>query len=418
MRWVSIPVLPAGVFATAWRLIDGRKTYIGCAIVAAGMIGYYLSCPRVFFAAGDETATIPPFWQDSNFWLSVAGVGASILGIGLRHAFDKQAGNPLVDIALGIFQAGGSQMLKSSLVNALSLLRRSVDADAYREIIEAVQAALAMDGSATPIKPAITPRPPVVPALLLAMLLAGSADAASIKGPTTAYPGQIVELEAVDVPEHVSWIVEPSIEGHKQAAKMNCTGSRIVIATFPGRYTYRVYAADSNGVGKALAAHTIDIGSNPTPPTPPTPVPPPYPPPGPGPAPTPVPPVPPAPPSPEPPGPVPPGPQTEFAQQVATWARQVNSPNVREQCRRLAAAALVVVSRIVSGELATKEAILAAMKDAILSALGVDQTAWKPFKTNYERALYGLFMRGSLATPQQWRSIIEQTAAGLNAAFA
>lgn len=414
MRWVSIPVLPAGVFATAWRLIDGRKTYIGCAIVAAGMIGYYLSCPRVFFAAGDETATIPPFWQDSNFWLSVAGVGASILGIGLRHAFDKQAGNPLVDIALGIFQAGGSQMLKSSLVNALSLLRRSVDADAYREIIEAVQAALAMDGSATPVKPAITPRSPVVPALLLAMLLCGGAEAATIKGPTTASPGQLVELEAVDVPDQVFWLVEPALEGHKQVASANCSGSKVYIATFPGRYTFRVCTASSGGA-KTLAWHVIDIGGSPAP-TPPAPVPPPYPPPGP--APTPVPPVPPAPPSPEPPGPVPPSPQTEFARQVAAWAKEVNSPNVREQCRRLAAAALVVVSRIVSGELQTRDAILAAMKDAILSALGVDQTAWKPFKTNYERALYGLFMRGSLATPQQWRSIIEQTAAGLNAAFA
>lgn len=400
MRWVQIPVIPAGVFTSLWNIVNGRKAYIGCAILAAAAIGYYLSCPRLFFA-GDETAVVPPFWQDTNFWLSVAGVGVSILGIGLRHALDKKAGNPLVDLALSLFDAGGPQMLQTTLVQVLTSLRKSLPSDAYGEILKAVQAAIATDIAGPAVKPAVMPKPPVVPALLAVLLFTGSADAASIKGPPTATPGQLVELEAVDVPEQVFWLVEPTVEGQKQIATANCSGSKVVIATFPGRYTFRVCSIE-NGGAKTLAWHTVDIGNTPSP-TPPVPPPP-----------SPI------PPSPVPPAPVPPGPgpQTEFANQVAAWAREVKSPQVRDQCRRLAAAALIVAAKIAAGELKTKDEILATMKDAILAALGIDQTAWKSFKTNYERSLFSLYMRGSLATPAQWKAIFEQTAAGLNAAFA
>lgn len=398
MRWVQIPVVPAGVFTSLWNLVNGRKAYIGCAILAAAAIGYWLSCPRLFFS-GDETATVPPFWQDTNFWLSVAGVGVSILGVGLRHALDKKAGNPLVDLAMSLFDAGGPQLLKTTLMQVLASLRKSMPSDAYSEIIQAVQAAISADIAGPTVKPAVMPRPPAVPALLFGLLLCGSVDAASIKGPPTATPGQLVELEAVDVPEQVFWLVEPTVDGQKQIATANCSGSKVVIATFPGRYTFRCCTIEGGGA-KTLAWHVIDIGAapSPTPPVPPPPAP--------------------IPPSPVPPAPIPPGPQTEFANQVAAWAREVRSPQVRDQCRKLAAAALMVAAKIASGELQTKDQILAAMKDAILAALGVDQTAWKAFKSNYERSLFALYMRGSLATPTQWKAIFEQTAAGLNAAFA
>lgn len=402
MRWVQIPVIPAGVFSSLWNLVNGRKTYIGCAIIAIGALGYYFSCPKLILAAvGGEDLTLP-FWQDSNFWVSVAGVGLSVFGIGLRHAQDKGS-NPLASIATAIFTAGGPQMLKSTLMQVLISLRKSTPPDAYSEILEAVQAAIAADIAGPVVRPAVMPKPVVPPVILALLLFAGSADAASIKGPATASPGQLVELEAVEVPEQVVWLVEPTVDGQRQILASNCSGSRVVISTFPGRYTFRVCSIE-NGGAKTLAWHTVDIGAspNPTPPVPP---------------PAPIPPSP-VPPAPIPPQPLPPGPQTEFAQQVAGWARQVNAPDARSQCRKLAAAALMVASRIASGELATRDAILAAMKDAILSALGIDQTPWKSFKANYERALYALFMRGALATPAQWKAIFEQTAAGLNAAFA
>jgi hypothetical protein len=303
MGWIVV-VVQVGL--AIWRATNGFKSYTGAALIAAGSVGYYATCPRVMNADGFAL----PAWMTPDLWVMLLGLGGSLAVAGLRSAIES--------------------------------FRRQLTPEAFQLLVDIVRKAF--EPYQTPVVPDVFPQarsteddsgivdlPAVTKSLLVFLSIAGAASAAApkavINGPTTGTAGELLTLDASgsqgDKVRYL-WRVQPDLPGRVMFRTCGEDGSRINIASLPGSWQYTLVVSNAEGADLLTWTVTIPATPQPTPspipPSPPAPVPTPTPP-----SPAPTPPVP-GPPAPEPSPPTPPGPPDSrfgLIRDIAEWSKGV-----------------------------------------------------------------------------------------------
>lgn len=308
MGWI-LTLVQVGL--AIWRATNGYKSYAGAALIAAGSVGYYATCPRVMTADGLAL----PAWLTPDLWVMLLGMGASLAVAGLRSAIEK-------------FREG---LTPEAFMILVDIVRKALEP--YETPVKPVPDVFPQ-GRSTEDDSGIVDLPAVVLSLLVFLSIGAVASAAApkaiINGPTTGTAGELLTLDASgsqgDEVKYL-WRVQPDLPGRIMFRTCGETGSRINIASLPGVWQYTLVV--SNADGADLLTWTVSIPAAPQPA--PLPIPPAPPAPGPTPAPpTPAPPSPvPGPPAPEPLPPTPPAPvvppesRFNLTRDIAEWAKGV-----------------------------------------------------------------------------------------------
>ena len=395
MGWI-VTLVQVGL--AIWRATNGFKSYTGAALIAAGSVGYYATCPRVVSADGFAL----PAWMTPDLWVMLLGLGGSLAVAGLRSAIES--------------------------------FRRQLTPEAFQLLVDIVRKAF--EPYQTPVKPEPVPDvfpqgrsteddsgivdlPAVTRMLLVFLSLGGIASAAApkavINGPTTGTAGELLTLDASgsqgdDV--RYLWRVQPDLPGRVMYRTCGQDGSRINIASLPGVWQYTLVV--SNAEGADLLTWTVTIPTAPQPA--PLPIPPTPPAPGPTPAPpTPAPPSPtPGPPAPEPLPPTPPGPpesRFNLTRDIAAWAKDVPKAE-RESyagiCDAMAAEIVAVPDQFRGANINEMAGKIAA---AFLKKVGTPRLGLVPVVLKLNGRLRELSPQ--LKSLDDWAQVFREVAAGL-----
>jgi hypothetical protein len=404
MGWV-ITLVQVGL--AIWRATNGFKSYTGAALIAAGSVGYYATCPRVMNADGFAL----PAWMTPDLWVMLLGLGGSLAVAGLRSAIESfrrqltpEAFQLLVDIVRKAFEP----------------YQTPVVPDVFPQFEGPITgfSGQAFVPKSTEDDSGIVDLPAVTKSLLVFLSIAGAASAAApkavINGPTTGTAGELLTLDASgsqgDKVRYL-WRVQPDLPGRVMFRTCGEDGSRINIASLPGSWQYTLVVSNAEGADLLTWTVTIPATPQPTPspipPSPPAPVPTPTPP---SPAPTPTP----GPPAPEPSPPQPPGPpesRFNLVRDIAAWSKGV--PKAERESYALIcdamAAEIVAVPANFSG--ANINEIAKKVAAAFLTKVGTPRLALIPVVLKLNARLRELSPQ--LKTLDDWAGLFREVAAGL-----
>jgi hypothetical protein len=398
MGWI-VTLVQVGL--AIWRATNGFKSYTGAALIAAGSVGYYATCPRVMSADGFAL----PAWMTPDLWVMLLGLGGSLAVAGLRSAIES--------------------------------FRRQLTPEAFQLLVDIVRKAF--EPYQTPVKPEPVPDvfpqarsteddsgivdlPKVVGSLLVLICLAGAASAAApkavINGPTTGTAGELLTLDASQSEGddlQFLWRVQPDIAGRRLFRVCDKDPSKVSISSLPGVWQYTVVVGNKDGLD--LLTWTVTIPGTPQPtPSPLPPAPPAPPAPGPTPAPpTPAPPSPtPGPPAPEPSPPTPPGPpesRFNLIRDIAAWAKDV--PRVEREsyagiCDAMAAEIVATPEQFRGANINEMAGKIA---KSFLAKVGTPRLGLVPVVLKLNARLRELSPQ--LKTTDDWAQVFREVAAGL-----
>jgi hypothetical protein len=395
MGWI-VTLVQVGL--AIWRATNGFKSYTGAALIAAGSVGYYATCPRVVSADGFAL----PAWMTPDLWVMLLGLGGSLAVAGLRSAIESfrrqltpEAFQLLVDIVRKAFEPYQTPAKPEPVPDVFRQARSTEDDSGIVDL------------------------PAVTRLLLVFLSLGGIASAAApkavINGPTTGTAGELLTLDASgsqgdDV--RYLWRVQPDLPGRVMFRTCGETGSRINIASLPGVWQYTLVV--SNAEGADLLTWTVTIPTAPQPA--PLPIPPTPPAPGPTPAPpSPAPPTPtPGPPAPEPSPPTPPGPpesRFNLTKDIAAWAKDVPKAE-RESyagiCDAMAAEIVAVPDQFRGANINEMAGKIA---KAFLAKVGTPRLGLVPVVLKLNGRLRELSPQ--LKTLDDWAQVFREVSAGL-----
>jgi hypothetical protein len=408
MGWV-ITLVQVGL--AIWRATNGFKSYTGAALIAAGSVGYYATCPRIVNADGFAL----PVWMTPDLWVMLLGLGGSLAVAGLRSAIESfrrqltpEAFQLLVDIVRKAFEPYQTPVVPP-VPDVFPQAR-------YEGKLFPVSDELLGVPKSTEDDSGIVDLPAVTRLLLVFLSIAGVASAeppkAVIQGADPSAAGEICVFDATgseNEPTHYSWDIQPEVKGRRQLLEIEGK-KRVVIATFPGRYLLTLTV--SNPDGHSMAHKEIVIpGSAPQPapgpqPSPPAPVPTPTPP---SPAPTPTP----GPPAPEP-LPTPPGPpesRFNLVRDIAEWSKAVPKAERESYALICDAMAAEIVATPANFSGANVNEMARKIAAAFLAKVGTPRLGLVPVVLKLNARLRELSPQ--LKTLDDWAGLFREVAAGL-----
>jgi hypothetical protein len=376
MGWIVV-IVQVGL--AIWRATNGFKSYTGAALIAAGSVGYYATCPRVMSADGFAL----PAWMTPDLWVMLLGLGGSLAVAGLRSAIES--------------------------------FRRQLTPEAFQLLVDIVRKAF--EPYQTPVVPpvpdvfpqarsteddsGIVDLPTVAKSLLVLCCLAGAASAAApkavINGPTTGTAGELLTLDASgsqgDKVRYL-WRVQPDLPGRVMFRTCGEDGSRINIASLPGSWQYTLVV--SNAEGADLLTWTVTIPATPQP----------------TPSPAPTPPVP-GPPAPEPSPPTPGPPESRFnlTRDVATWAKDISKDDRIAYAGICEAMAAEIVATPDQFRGANINEMAAKIARAFLAKIGIPRPSLLAVVSKLNARLKEIAPQ--LKTLDDWAGLFREVAAGL-----
>jgi hypothetical protein len=390
MGWV-ITLIQVGL--AIWRATNGFKSYTGAALIAAGSVGYYATCPRIVNADGFAL----PAWMTPDLWVMLLGLGGSLAVAGLRSAIES--------------------------------FRRQLTPEAFQLLVDIVRKAF--EPYQTPVVPDVFPQarsteddsgivdlPAVTKSLLVFLSIASAASAAApkavINGPTTGTAGELLTLDASgsqgDKVRYL-WRVQPDLPGRVMFRTCGEDGSRINIASLPGSWQYTLVVSNAEGADLLTWTVTIPATPQPTPspipPSPPAPVPTPTPP---SPAPTPTP----GPPAPEPSPPAPPGPpesRFNLIRDVAEWSKDIAKADRIAYAGICEAMAAEIVATPANFTGANINEMAAKIARAFLAKIGIPRPSLLAVVGKLNARLKEIAPQ--LKTLDDWAGLFREVAAGL-----
>jgi hypothetical protein len=425
MGWV-ITLVQVGL--AIWKATNGFKSYAGAALIAAGSVGYYATCPRIVNADGFAL----PAWMTPDLWVMLLGLGGSLAVAGLRSAIESfrrqltpEAFQLLVDIVRKAFEPYQTPVKPEPVPDVFpqesgpssDFARASVAASAFCDKTAATIGQLRQSRS-TEDDSGIVDLPKVVGSLLVLLALAGAAAAeppkAVIQGAEPSAAGEICVFDATgseNEPTHFSWDIQPEVRGRRQLLEIEGQ-KRVVIATFPGRYLLTLTV--SNPDGHSMAHREIVIpGSAPQPapgpqPAPPVPGPTPAPP-SPAPTPTPGPPA----PEPSPPQPAPGPPESRFnlVRDIAMWSKGIAKAERESYALICDAMAAEIVATPANFSGANINEMARKIAAAFLTKVGTPRLGLVPVVLKLNARLRELSPQ--LKTLDDWAGLFREVAAGL-----
>jgi hypothetical protein len=397
MGWV-ITLVQVGL--AIWRATNGFKSYAGAALIAAGSVGYYATCPRIVSADGFAL----PAWMTPDLWVMLLGMGASLAVAGLRSAIEK-------------FREG---LTPEAFMILVDIVRKALE-PYHTPPAPAPVPDVFPQARSTEDDSGIVDLPKVVTSLLVCLALAGAASAAApkavINGPTTGTAGELLTLDASgsqgdDV--RYLWRVQPDLPGRVMFRTCGEDGSRINIASLPGSWQYTLVVSNAEGADLLTWTVTIPATPQPTPspipPAPPVPGPTPAPP---SPAPTPTP----GPPAPEPSPPTPPGPpgppesRFNLIRDIAIWSKGIAKAERESYALICDAMAAEIVATPANFSGANINEIAKKVAAAFLTKVGTPRLGLVPVVLKLNARLRELSPQ--LKTLDDWAGLFREVAAGL-----
>jgi len=411
MGWV-ITLIQVGL--AIWRATNGFKSYTGAALIAAGSVGYYATCPRIVNADGFAL----PAWMTPDLWVMLLGLGGSLAVAGLRSAIESfrrqltpEAFQLLVDIVRKAFEPYQTPVVPP-VPDVFPQAR-------YEGKLFPVSDELLGVPKSTEDDSGIVDLPKVVGSLVVCFAIVGTSYAAApkavINGPTTGTAGELLTLDASgsqgDKVRYL-WRVQPDLPGRVMFRTCGENGSRINIASLPGSWQYTLVVSNAEGADLLTWTVTIPATPQPTPsPIPPSPpVPGPTPPP---PSPAPTPPAP-GPPAPEPSPPAPPGPPDSrfgLIRDIAEWSKGVPKAERESYALICDAMAAEIVATPANFSGANINEMAKKIAAAFLAKVGTPRLGLVPVVLKLNARLRELSPQ--LKTLDDWAGLFREVAAGL-----